>query len=187
LIIYQTAKKIFQIELYEMVVNSVDICIHQDYFISLCRKNCPNYNSKYSCPPFCPPFDTYLGNCPEISVICYQFDLEQYHPLPVYHRIRAANSIMKSLIDKELLDYRSQGFKVAGSGSCRACKPCGRKVNQPCKKPEKRIYSLEAMGVDVNSLVKTCFGFELQWYKKGEPNPEYTCVVGAICGKENNN
>jgi predicted metal-binding protein len=88
------------------------------------------------------------------------------------------------MIDRELLKYKSQGFLVAGSGSCRACKPCGAKTGVPCKKPERRIYSLEAMAVDVNHLVETAFDFPLQWYRKNCPFPEYTCVVGGILHNE---
>lgn len=156
------------------------VSVRHNDFSGLCKKNCINYNNKYSCPPYSPDFSIYTLGSKKILVICFRIVLNQYAPLPIYHRIRAANVILKSLIDKELLSYKQEGFLVAGSGSCRACKPCGAKIGVPCKKPDRRIYSLEAMGVDVGALVKECFGFELQWYIKGKEPPEYTCVVGAV-------
>lgn len=109
--------------------------------------------------------------------------MSQYDHLHTFHRVKASNSVLKSIIDRELRNIRKKGYIVAGSGSCRACKICGAKTKIPCKKPSRRLYSLEALGVDVDFLVKECFGFHLQWYIPNKESPRYNCVVGAYLDK----
>ena len=179
-ILYTTPTRRIVIDKLVSIIEIKNIQISINKFLTLCSENCINFNSKYSCPPFSPSFSAFAGNKINGKIICYRLNLNQYAPLPVYHRIRASNAVLKSLIDKELHSFKENGTKVAGSGSCRACKPCGAKTGIPCKKPDRKIYSLEAMGVDVDKLVQDCFGFNLQWYIKGEKTPDYTCVVGAV-------
>lgn len=179
-ILYKTPSHILEIKKYISQVNKkLIICDHVKFNL-LCFNNCKNYGLKYSCPPFSPIFFKFTKKKGKVIVICFQFNLDQYTNLNIYNSIRAGNSILKSLIERELLSLRQKGFIVAGSGSCRACKSCGAKIGVPCKKPDRRIYSLEALGVNVNQLVKDCFGFKLQWYIPGKEIPEYTCVVGAV-------
>lgn len=177
---HNTYSRILTIEQFTSVIQINDFEVNQSYYSKLCESGCRNYCKKYSCPPFSPSFSDFLGTSLVVQVLCYRLDLSQFAPIAVYSRIRAGNSVLKSLIDKKLTAFKAQGFKVAGSGSCRACKICGAKLNVPCKKPDRRIYSLEALGVDVNSLVLDAFGFPLQWYLKGRDIPDYTCTVGAV-------
>ena len=149
-------------------------------FSQLCRDGCRNYGLKYSCPPFSPAFTDFLTAASEALVICYKIDLSQFGPIALYSRIRAANSILKSMLDRELTYFKMRGFKVAGSGSCRACRVCGAKMGAACKKPDRRTYSLEALGADVASLVARLFGFQSEWYLPDRGRPEYTCTVGAV-------
>jgi predicted metal-binding protein len=171
-----------ELEIHKLAKSLRTVSFDWDYlkFSDLCRNGCRNYGSKYSCPPLSPAFTDFLGSASKAQVICYKIDLVQFAPIALYSRIRAGNSVLKSLLDKELTYFKMQGFKVAGSGSCRACKVCGARTAEPCKKPGRRIYSLEALGVNVASLVEKLFGFELEWYLPNRKQPEYTCTVGAI-------
>jgi predicted metal-binding protein len=157
------------------------IKVNKDKFKELCKNGCRNYNQKYSCPPFSPDFANFTSGYRKMLVVCFRINLKQYEPLPFFQRIKASNAILKSKMDQELLTFKRAGNKVAGSGSCRFCRVCGAKKNESCKKPEKRMYSLESLGVDVDDLVKRCFGFPLLWYKiDGNFNPEYTSAVGGV-------
>jgi predicted metal-binding protein len=160
-----------------------DVHIDPETFSDLCRLGCVNYGKKLSCPPSSPPFTSFARGRSQLDVICFRIDLDCYADLTPYNRVRAANAILKSLIDRELLQAREEGFRVAGSGSCRACRPCaGKTGEQKCKRPGRRIFSLEAMGVNVDMLVQRCFGFPLAWYAN-KTAPAYTCTVGAILRK----
>ncbi len=179
-ILHNTPTKELSISRYDVTVESSLVLCDYKRCHDLCSSGCVNFNKKYSCPPFSPDFFELFNKDRLITIICYQLDLKQYAPLHHYQRIKASNSVLKSILDKELYELKKSGLRVAGSGSCRACKPCGAKENLPCKKPHKRIYSLESMGVDVDDLVRRCFGFSLEWYQKKTPKPEITCVVGAV-------
>lgn len=160
-----------------------EITCEQHHFADLCHKGCINYGKKLSCPPFAPPFTSFARRRSLLDVICLRIDLDCYADLTPYNRVRAANAILKSRIDRELLEARQGGFRVAGSGSCRACRPCaGKTGDRKCKRPNRRIFSLEAMGVNVDLLVRHCFGFPLAWYAD-KTAPAYTCTVGAILRK----
>jgi predicted metal-binding protein len=176
---YETPTRELTIEKYTSILPINRIYCDKLKFSKLCEQGCINFNQKYSCPPHSPSFKRYSNGATQLKVIYYQLHLNQYQELTPYNRVRASNSVLKSLLDRELLTFREQGYTIVGSGSCRACKPCGAKEGVRCKKPEKIIYSLESLGVDVTHLVNCCFGFDLQWYKKGF-SQDFTSVVGGI-------
>ena len=94
-----------------------------------------------------------------------------------YLKVQLANSVIKSRIDKHMRKIEKDS-EFLSSGSCRLCKPCKLKLKQPCKYPDKKRYSLEAVGVDVNDLTIKLFNIPMLWYKD-KIAPKYTCVV---CG-----
>ncbi len=175
---HSTPSRMLNIEKMSALMPVANIHTNKDRFSDLCKSGCVNFGKKYSCPPFSPSFENFSKSSQSIQVLYYRVFLDQYADSTPYNRVRASNSVIKSLLDRELLSFKSKGFKVVGSGSCRACKPCGAKIRVKCKKPDKLIYSLEALGVDVGALVKKCFDIDLQWYKKGR-SQDYTSVVGG--------
>jgi predicted metal-binding protein len=177
---HQTASRILWIEKFDGRIPIDEVTSDQDAFNALCQGGCRNYGSKYSCPPFSPGFLQFSRQASQLEIFCYRLSLVQFSPIAIYSRIRAGNSVLKSIVDRDLYDFKARGFKVAGSGSCRACKICGAKIGVPCKKPDRRIYSLEALGVNVDKLVVGLFGFRLEWYLPGRDVPDYTCTVGAV-------
>ena len=65
----------------------------------------------------------------------------------------------------------------------RLCKPCHKKLNEPCAHPDIRTFSYEALGVNVSSMVHDIFGIDLLWYAKGSL-PLYTCVVAGLLSNQ---
>jgi predicted metal-binding protein len=179
-IYHSTPSKNLVLVRHSTIISLNSINTDKVFFGELCKQGCSNFGCKHSCPPHSPHFNRFSKKHNKMEIICYQLDLSQYATLSIYSRIRAGNAVLKSKVDKYLYEMKESGFKVAGSGSCRACKPCAAKTIEKCKKPHKLIYSLESLGVDVNHLVETCFGFPLQWYRKGEIEPEYTCTVAGV-------
>ncbi|MGW8159966.1 MAG: DUF2284 domain-containing protein [Desulfoprunum sp.] len=176
---HKTPTRILEIEKLTNQIPITNITTNKGKFYTLCESGCVNFGYKYSCPPYSPSFKTFSSKYTTLTVICYRIALEQYSESTPYNRVRASNSVLKSLLDKELLNYKSNGLLVVGSGSCRACKPCAAKERLKCKKPDKLIFSLESLGVDVNQLVIDCFGFQLEWYKRGLPQ-QFTSVIGGV-------
>lgn len=171
-----------EIEAHARGLKPVDVHHETGKFARACAEACPTYSRKYSCPPFAPSFGSLSRPYSHLHCLCLRIALEQLPEYPnPYHRVRMANAMLKPRLERMLFWWRDQdpGSTILGSGSCRACRPCGCVEGVPCKKPQRRIYSLEATGVDCEHLVQTCFGFGLEWYSTGHP-PQHQLVVGAV-------
>ena len=145
----------------------------------LCRTGCPNYNRKWSCPPYAPAFSHFVSGWEKLFIFFIRTEMSQFSYIKNdYLKVKAANSILKSRADRFLKHMATKYGKRISTGSCRLCKPCKCKTEQPCAHPELMTYSLEAMGVDVGKLVMQLFQKPLLWYKPHNL-PEYTSVV---CG-----
>ncbi len=141
---------------------------------------CPVHGKNLSCPPYSPGFTQYLGTPAMAKVICIRMPLASFeHPVPE-ERYRLCFRKAKSILEKELYGYRERGFLVAGSGECLACEECViARGSDECRKPEKRIYSLESLGTSLTSLVESCFDFELEWSGNGY-SADFICSIGAV-------
>lgn len=159
------------------------VVVERDRFSELCRTGCKNYNQKYCCPPKSIGFHEIHPEINRLYVIYMRCVLANVPARNPYHKIRVANVMMKSRLDKFLRDMKDEGAVVLGSGSCRACKDCGLKLGAKCKKPSRFMMSLEATGVNCQELVKSIFGINLEWYRHGE-DCHFTSVVGGILSNE---
>ena len=84
------------------------------------------------------------------------------------------------MLREELERHRNEGKVVAGSGPCLVCERCSLEMGEStCSRPEKRIYSLESLGVDVIGLLKKAFDIDLEWDSEEEKAPT-VCSVGAV-------
>jgi predicted metal-binding protein len=143
-------------------------------------EECNNYTKNLSCPPYSPFFPEYIGEAKEARVICLRTPLAYYNQPTIEERCDACFLEMKSLLGDELLHYREEGLVIAGSGACLECRRCAiQKGRDTCKRPEKQIYSLESLGVNVASLITKCFHINLQW-SSDQQAANFICVVGAV-------
>ena len=168
-----TPKHELEIKYYSDVIEKSKIKVDKQLFLDLCKKGCVNYDKKYSCPPFSPLFNNYVKS-DFLLVVMFVLDLNQFD-YKEYFKIKIGNAVLKSQIEKVM---RKFGLYLS-TGACRLCKPCKRKLMQPCKYPSKRMYSLESLGVDCNDLCLKLFNVPLKWYKDKKA-PPYTSVVCAV-------
>lgn len=184
----QTPKHNLNILCFYNTFPTEEIKVNKKLFKKMCQEGCPNYNQKFGCPPLSPSFFDvvkekelfFLAMVLELK----QFDKENYQE---YLKIRIANSILKSRIEKVMRKLEKiTKTKFLSTGACRLCKPCQKKIGKPCKHPHKRRYSLESLGVDCNHLTKEAFNLPLKWYKNKQA-PEYTTVICGLPINENNN
>lgn len=169
------------------------VCIDSKYilqyeelvkFKELCKIGCPNYKMKWSCPPYSPFYHDISKRYGFLTVCILTVQLNQFDYINRdYLKIKAANSILKSRADRMLRESVSENYKGISTGSCRICKPCRCKLNEPCRNLNKVMYSFEALGIDVSHMIKDLFNFELQWYSKGRL-PKHTSVVVGLLSKE---
>jgi predicted metal-binding protein len=153
-------------------------------FDTMCVSGCPNYERKWSCPPFSPTYSNYAASWKYLYIWLMQIKMKQFSYIKSdYLKIKVANNILKSRADKYLREISLKYGKYISTGSCRLCKPCKRKIGQPCAYSEVKTYSYEAMGIDVNALVERYFTNKLLWYKRGLL-PEYTSIVCGLLSNE---
>lgn len=141
---------------------------------------CPEYGKRFSCPPRSPFFPEYIGEARKAVVVCVRFPREFFADLAGEKDFLARffGKAGKLVVDT-LLQYRAEGRVVAGSGPCLACARCAAEAGlDACSQPDKRIFSLESLGVNVALLCKTVFGLDLEWSSDNRP-AEHVCAVGA--------
>lgn len=175
----------YSIQVETTTVKSIQKYINVDLFNECCKTGCKNYGMKWSCPPYAPRYENYTKKYRLINVIILQLDLSQFTYIKNdYLKVKAANSILKSRIDKTLRSFKSLERHYISTGSCRLCKTCKRKINLPCSHPQLMTYSFEALGINVSLLVQDLFDTTLLWYSKHNL-PKYTSVVaGLLCNEE---
>lgn len=154
----------------------IDISIFNNY----CKTGCKNYGLKWSCPPFAPQYEKFVKNYKIIKVVLLKTELSEFSYIKNdYLKIKAANTILKSRIDKALRHFKNLDTNYISTGSCRLCKRCKRKENLPCVHPDMMSYSFESLGMNVCELTEDCFNEKLLWYSKNNL-PQYTCVVAGL-------
>jgi len=171
------------IEIYYEFIKKEEVKTNKELFSKMCKEGCKNYGKKFSCPPYAKDFIS-VADKEGVFVLMFLIKLNQINSTE-YNKLRIANSIMKSRIDKimRILEERFN-TKFFSTGSCRLCKICNINLKKPCKHPDKMRYSLEATGVDCNSLSKKLFNKPLLWFKD-KKSPEHTAVlVGLICNSK---
>jgi predicted metal-binding protein len=177
----RTKQNLFRVEAYSKFVERGKVKLNEKLFEKMCKEGCVNYGKKYSCPPFVPDFRLLMQNKEGLHIILFKCDLKEISSIE-YNKIRIANVSMKSRIIK-LMRFLENKFDTIflSTGACNLCKSCKVELNKSCKYPDKKRYSLEAVGIDCDDLCKSLFKTGLLWYKNKKA-PQYSCVVcGLIC------
>lgn len=179
----KTASRDYRVKVYFGFIKKQDVKIQRDLFCEMCKTGCKNYGNKFSCPPYSCDFLKLVGNKDGIFSVMFLMELSDIDSTP-YNKVRIANSIMKSRIDKLMRIMEAKfNTKFFSTGSCRLCRTCQLKLKKSCKYQDKMRYSLESTGVDCDDLSKKLFNLPLLWFKEGKA-PEYTCVIaGLICNR----
>lgn len=160
--------------------NEIDQYCNKKKFDSLCRTGCPNYGQKWSCPPYAPLYNDFSKQHRILCVVLLGLNMNELDYIKQdYLKIKAANSMLKSRVDKVLRMCVEDGERYISTGSCRLCRTCRKKLGETCAHVRLRTYSFEAMGVNVSAMIKDIFDVELLWYKRGTI-PMYTCVAAGL-------
>ncbi|TFG06600.1 MAG: DUF2284 domain-containing protein [Promethearchaeota archaeon] len=159
---------------------------------------CPNYNHSWSCPPAAPYLEQEISTYKKFFLIYSKFDLESYvkeiklkHPRRSEQKIKN-NYYMKSVyrndlgkeIEKFLKQYQEPHEKklILHVGACTVCNnkndgKCTYDSGEPCRYPEKRRYSMEAVGIEV---IKTVMNLKADIEY---PSHKYSYQFGLACFK----
>ena len=165
----------------ELVIPITQILSYLDknQFNSYCKKGCPNFKEKWTCPPNCPDFKEYSKSFKEIHLFLFNTSIGQFSFLPIENRSLEAYNFIKEELQSFLRDNEPKNGRMIAANSCEICSPCALSLGKKCYFPGKIRYNLVAFGFNVGSIMTELFQHQLQWSSEGE-NPEYVSSVGAI-------
>ncbi|MFX1363800.1 MAG: DUF2284 domain-containing protein [Promethearchaeota archaeon] len=166
-------------------------CLNPDF-------KCPNYGHSWVCPPEAPYLEETISKYQKFYLLYVKSNLKEYvqkkkakYPKRSEKRIRN-EFFMKNLLcnkfEKEIFSFIKNFqplFKdklLLWDGFCRVCfnkddKGCTYDSGKPCRYPDKKRYSMEAVGIDVTKTV-TKLNFNLEW-----PPKDNIYRFGLICLK----
>ena len=67
-----------------------------------------------------------------------------------------------------------------GLGNCNGCPVCSVLETGKCSKPDKRMYSMEATGVECSALNEILYGSRLPWWYRTETLPIYMARYAGV-------
>jgi predicted metal-binding protein len=166
-------------------------CINSEF-------KCPSYGHSWACPPEAPYLEEITSKHKKFYLIYVKFNLENYieeeklkHPKRKEESIRNA-FFMKNLLRDKLEEeielflkehqYLYKEKLVLWDGFCRLCfnekdQNCTYDSGEPCRYPEKKRYSMEAVGIDVTQSARN-LNLNLEW-----PPNEFVYRFGLVCFK----
>lgn len=123
-----------------------------------CEANlCGRYGKSWACPPGAGDWETLRDHYMKYQhalVYTTRHDIEDSFDLEGMEdgRIRH-NDLDEAILD--LLSGESEPYELSGAGSCSICSKCTY-PDAPCRYPQKARRSMEACGIDVVALAKSC-------------------------------
>ena len=158
-------------------------------FIAYCRE-CPRYDTVWSCPPLGFDADEYLKRFSWMSVVGAKIVLSQevIEAADTAEKVKDTGWKILSKVKLELVDKMRHlegqvpGSVALSSGGCNLCKECSRKDGKPCRMPEKMRHSLDAFGFDLSAITKDMLGIDILWCK--DRLPEYFTLIHGLLSAE---
>ncbi len=158
---------------------------------------CPNYGHSWTCPPEAPYLEEEVSHYKKFFLIYYEFNLKEYvERIKLEFPKRSEEKIRNSFYRKDIVrDYLGKEVNtflqnygnsyneklILWDGYCRICfkegKNCTYDDGIPCRYPDKKRFSMEAVGIDVDKTVKSV-DIEIEW-----PPVNFAYRFGLICFK----
>ncbi|SCI14078.1 Predicted metal-binding protein [uncultured Clostridium sp.] len=153
--------------------NNLISYMNYEYFSSLCKKSCPNYNNNWCCPPNSPKFSDYANNFKYSLVLELKYNLNEDSISEIHPKLR--NLLAPLLIN---LENEFNGL-YTDSGNCKLCKTCSCSKDKPCSNPSLIRYSMESMGIDLDKLSDNYFNTHLLWNNNSD-EAEYCIAIASL-------
>ena len=158
---------------------------NREKYMAYCRE-CPRYNTVWSCPPLAFDVGAYLGRFAWVNVLCAKIvpSSRVITDADTPEKIKAVGweMLLSVKLDMEeklrRLEKSLPGSVSLSSGGCNLCKACSRRDGIPCRQPDKMRYSLDAFGFDLTAITKDMFDIDILWCK--ERLPDYFTLIHGI-------
>lgn len=166
--------------------------VERDDVKGLCDWNggCKGHNG--GCPPYAPYFENLKPKMDLLYVLTVEFDMAyaiEYSgwwkgaSVPGLFIITYADRLTMNYMQRLLKVFEEKDLYCLGLSNCPGCRPADCKVirGEPCAKPKKRRFSVEAVGILCNELHQDIFGeFLPWWYRTQEYMPTKVVRYSAV-------
>lgn len=164
----------------------VKTCVDIPRFLVCCR-DCPNYNKRWSCPPYDFSAEAIWNQYTNILLfevkvpISRELQEKTYTHEELNGVSRAILAPVKNQMTMDLLALEQQtpGSRALFAGTCELCGICNKEDGESCRHPEQMRYSIEALGGNVTQAVQIFFDDTILWAKEGHL-PEYFILLGGL-------
>jgi predicted metal-binding protein len=192
----------YPVELGFANISVKEISYDYEYITGLCRQGCKNFNHSGGCPPFAPTFEDIAGQyCDAILVFARlhsRYKTQRvWRSNNYYIHYRFQDIILSNFLNKmgqKIREMFAPKIYFLGNGYCTGCgsRRCAYKEGvKKCRFPQKRTFSLEATGINVEKTLKDVFDLELEWYNRSNFRQVsyltkavgFFCCDPAMCGE----
>jgi len=130
-------------------------------FRTFCEKNtCGSYNKNWMCPPVVGPIGDLkerVLNFKQGLLVQTVYELEDSFDWEGMISATESHTKIFRTICKTIEDtYKLPEILPLNVGPCTFCTECTFLKDEPCRFPEKAMFSVEACGIDVMELEKSC-------------------------------
>lgn len=168
------------------VSDFVKTCVDIPRFLGCCRE-CPNYNRRWSCPP-------YNFSVEEVwkrynSILLYEEKIPISKELQeILYSQEELNEISRSLLapaKRQMTDYlltleaHNPASRALFAGTCELCDDCNKENGDSCRHPNLMRYSIEALGGNLALAAQVYFDDRILWAKDGHL-PDYFVLLGGL-------
>ena len=130
-------------------------------FRRYCEQNkCGQYGTNFMCPPLVGSFDELRKQAVQYEK-CLVF--QTVHPIShsldwkgMKKAFSVHDDVLRRIIGHIVDEYGIGDSLSLGAGPCTTCSRCAAVDGEPCRFPDRAVASLEAYGIDVGELVKSC-------------------------------
>lgn len=159
-----------------------------------CCKQCPNYNTKWSCPPY--DFDVkerYWNNYKYLHLFAVKMNLSDDIADSVMTPEEVNSLVVKMRHQSYLLASRwvfemeaeNPGSMALDGGHCDKCKHCTRIKGVPCRYGKGIRPAIDAIGGNLVKTAKEIFGTKILWIENGKVPEYFLFIVGLLSNEEN--
>jgi predicted metal-binding protein len=147
-------------------VESKDV-IFDNRAIYMCKYGCENYNRNYSCPPYTKNYLKELNSkgYNKVLLVATSFDIPRFNLKSlvwIYNTLREIN--IHKIADNlnSIFSEYNIPYQILSGGPCCRCYACTAQSGSPCKKPNLKLVSLEASGIDcIKTMTNAGYDFEM--------------------------
>lgn len=168
------------------VSDFVKTCVDIPRFVGCC-KECPNYDIRWSCPPYGFSVEEIWKHYSDILLyevkvpISKELRENAYSQNELNEIGRTILAPVKKQMTEDLLALEKQnpGSRALFAGTCELCENCNKEDGEPCRHPDLMRYSIEALGGNVAHAAQIYFDDTILWAKDGHL-PEYYLLLGGL-------